>query len=649
MADKDVFLQRQGINIQGGHVVQPQVEILTQSPVLPEIMVAVESPVQKSCPGPTECQDPLPFTAGQISSYIDGGTALLPNEELVGKGQDTDVITWKTEVFLDPILHLSRWSYYPEGGNGFFRVTVSDMTFDSEKAIKEEWTLVVLIDGQIQYRGLITKVARERIGQEEFWAIEGTGGIIFMNRIMIRRSFSFVKIKDIVKFVVSKFLNFPASPLIFRDARITAGDYVVQSLNYRGPVIRLFKLLAETEKNVAWGVDHNFEVYFKPKDPTKEDEAIFIEDAGVDIADWLTTDGESATEVITRGEDLGNEVPENKKESTELITGISRKERFEENAAFSIPADTDRWSETKLEAFEAAGQDAATFKLAGGPRQFDADRIPFRLSFRDNEGTFREFQIQRLVFQHGGIAKGQGTDWAGGSNTDFNASHYLRTELFCGKWGRDIVEHIETIDAKLEQVRMRDSQRQVPQSPMILRPLAPLAGAAPGQVIRGRFVARRFLPNQNQSLVYQGGISGISNSRATELVIRIRFILTAGLAPSERIVLRISWQFPFQGQLITTQDDSRRTVISDEFEPLSDLSAPFEDKLISYDAVFILRKDIKVGTDINVVVERLGADLEDDSDVDFDLESVTLVPIKRLHTNRVNSGRANVNEAEVVV
>lgn len=549
----------------------------------------------------------------------------------------------KVDSYCDNELVGCKWTYHKLGGNGSFMAVHYGRIPNLDDLIQEDaqFGLQVQLAGETTYtqwyKGVIERGRHIRAGNEEFTIIEGTGCLIYLNRVIVQRSYAHMTVRDIVKDIIGSLVE-PQSRVIYDETLITAGDYVVRNFNPHTTALRAIKTLAELEgvNSVAWGVGADRKFFFVPQDVSVQ-HVLFTEKDLVDPE--VATYFEGANKLKIEGEDFGTHCLLQEEEDRATIDVRGMREEYVQMHMLGHPDDVTRWAQNILSKRKNVRFWRRVKQALVDKQVFSNPALgEFRVHDQDETTSPQVYPLGKVVYSHGGKRASQvKLNWEG-QGVDFNTRHQLRAEYFLGRWGRDIVEEIELIDARVDHVRAHNAQRRDNLVHVGLLPVGAVGNVGPVNKVVNIHLVRSFQDTFDMSMAFRGETKDLSTEKGLEMAIRIKYSLSKALIASS-IELLVKWAFVQEGVSYNLQYNSRRIIIDGQVNPPVKSDTPK-----FYDGVFILNGEYKVNSEVVVVIERAGdTGFMDSFDGDFDVTEVEMFLKKQIHPPRANYGRVNVS------
>lgn len=364
------------------------------------------------------------------------------------------------------------------GGCGFFRCVVAGEYPNAEYDLTNELEVQVLIklkgettiDPRLWYRGFVKNFYRYRDGGDWRTVITGAGYVTQLARMHVDASISSNLASNIAQKLFSEVQSPYSDPQkdytdIIQDATFYTSSYTLAgAFAHDGSVLRALKTLAEIggsdsatrTTDLEWGVDENRKVYFTDKkagtfsgnnDPShhlweRKDLMEVVQSGGV---------SSRINAIIVEGGLSRNKIVKTSRQNLSGTNQNTFSSRIVSVPELTNTADLNKYAVNYLARMDQV-QEWLVCKVNEVTERLDINNFTeprpagkIRVHFAN--ATTKDYEVGKIIYRWGGDIR------TGGGRKDQNLT--LQAECHLGRFGKDIVDEIETLDNEIHNLRMR--------------------------------------------------------------------------------------------------------------------------------------------------------------------------------------------------
>ena len=173
------------------------------------------------------------------------------------------------------IVESFTYGYSRAGGNNNFNLKLR-ADWDQALNIEHDYVLIYVLNGEVQYRGIIDKI-RTQLGTPESIEISGAGLSKQLSHIQVTHKFNNENPQDMLIALFDKYISGPYTPLIFYnrdniDDRNTTTSFDFKNESLYDVINKIAGAAGanptgrgNTGTDIIWGVDENSQFYFLRK------------------------------------------------------------------------------------------------------------------------------------------------------------------------------------------------------------------------------------------------------------------------------------------------------------------------------------------------------------------------------------------------
>lgn len=599
-----------------------------------------------------DIQRPFPVTppwgsggpsSENLASPVPGGYEMTPTLNYAN-------YTMAPVRYLDNRIQFFRYSIHRLGGMGPFRLVYRGQIdnpdcceLTQEGAWLGAWVKQPdRTDYCLWYKGIIEKCSHQRIMQEDYTILEGQGLLGYLNRVVVNRSYTYMRIRDIVTDIIQGLVR-PLTRVKYDGNLIQTGDYVVKNFNPHTTALRAIRILAELQGDTDWGVLQSGKFYFVPTATIVQDNAhLVIEKDMSDVHTACVQD--IPNRIFAEGEDFGEYIYQK-----EYISSSARENRgsFDEYAyvtALGHPDDIARWVSFRF-VENAEPRNYAIGRQTPVAYDFCLNPPWSRFRLRSQDGYYdQEFRFGKLVMTHGGKKRAGSVEFSGSANQSNTTPSQMTGEFSLGKYSKDLAEELEVFDHRIDNIRMRDAQRKENQVDAALTHYGSVGEAPTTEIVDASGLKVKVFHFLHKCAeVYRGHTRNFTRAKGIEIGIALKFVLSAAIPAGKNIDLLITCKLIRKS--VAGANDTltkvRRILLNTEATGLKGNNYTLVP--LTCDVMYLTYEEIKQEAEMQITIDRKTAELQDDFDGDFHLAEVHANLRKQSHPARVSAGRIGVS------